>query len=162
MVWSRLNTWHVKSVETFTWLSSLPIFMQELFWWWQCSDSYIISLFSHLHTPFPPLHVPDKSYGFCGRQAPCLLTYFDSNPALGWPHVVATRDYKVSCGLGLKRQRQQGYKINLTVLCLSYLRELCPLHRTWCDLCKWQRALYFYITHFSDLCEWDTELYICK
>ena len=27
--------------------------MQESFWWWQCSDRYIISLFPHLHTPFP-------------------------------------------------------------------------------------------------------------
>ena len=28
--------------------------MQESFWWWQCGDRYIISLFPHLHTPFPP------------------------------------------------------------------------------------------------------------
>ena len=28
--------------------------MQESFWWWQCSDWYIISLFPHLHTPFSP------------------------------------------------------------------------------------------------------------
>ena len=27
--------------------------MQESFWWWQCSDSYVIS-FPHLHTPSPP------------------------------------------------------------------------------------------------------------
>ena len=26
--------------------------MQESFWWWQCSNRYIISLFPHLHTPF--------------------------------------------------------------------------------------------------------------
>ena len=30
--------------ETLKWLSSLPILMQESFWWWQCSASYIISL----------------------------------------------------------------------------------------------------------------------
>ena len=28
---------------------------QKSFWWWQCSDRYIISLSPHLHTPFPPL-----------------------------------------------------------------------------------------------------------
>ena len=39
--------------ETLKWLSSLPILMQESFWWWQCSDRYIISLSPHLHTPFP-------------------------------------------------------------------------------------------------------------
>ena len=39
--------------ETLKWHSSLPILMQESFWWWQCSDRYIISLFPHLHTPFP-------------------------------------------------------------------------------------------------------------
>ena len=30
--------------QTMKWLSSLPILMQESFWWWQCSDRYIISL----------------------------------------------------------------------------------------------------------------------
>ena len=40
--------------ETLKWLSSLPILMQESFWWWQCIDRYIISLFPHLHNPFPP------------------------------------------------------------------------------------------------------------
>ena len=25
--------------------------MQESFWWWLCSDKYIISLSPHLHTP---------------------------------------------------------------------------------------------------------------
>ena len=41
---------------------SLPILMQELLWWWQCSDRYIISLFPH-----HPLHpIPNKPYGFCG------------------------------------------------------------------------------------------------
>ena len=40
--------------ETLKWLSSLPILMQKSFWWWQCSDRYIISLSSYLHTPFPP------------------------------------------------------------------------------------------------------------
>ena len=40
------------------WLPSLPTLMQESFWWWQCSDRYIISLSTHLprhfDTPFPP------------------------------------------------------------------------------------------------------------
>ena len=27
--------------------------MQKSFWWWQCSERYIISLSPHLHTPFP-------------------------------------------------------------------------------------------------------------
>ena len=40
--------------ETLKWLSSLPILMQESFWWWQRGDRYIISLFPHLHTPPPP------------------------------------------------------------------------------------------------------------
>ena len=36
------------------WLSSLPILMQESFWWWQCSDRCITSLFPNLHTPSTP------------------------------------------------------------------------------------------------------------
>ena len=43
---------HKWANETLQWLSSLPGLMQERFWWWQCSDRYIISLFFHLH--FPP------------------------------------------------------------------------------------------------------------
>ena len=27
--------------------------MKEAFWWWQCSDRYIITLSPHLHTPVP-------------------------------------------------------------------------------------------------------------
>ena len=44
--------------ETLKWLPSLPILMQESFWWWQCSDRYIISLSPYLHTPFPPSSRP--------------------------------------------------------------------------------------------------------
>ena len=32
--------------ETLKWLSSLPIVTHESFWWWQCSDRYIIFPFS--------------------------------------------------------------------------------------------------------------------
>ena len=45
-------------VDTVLWLCPsqsikrwLPNLMQESFWWWQCSDRFIISLFPHLHTP---------------------------------------------------------------------------------------------------------------
>ena len=31
------------------------------------SNKYIISLFPHLHTPFPLLPVPNKPYGLCRR-----------------------------------------------------------------------------------------------
>ena len=48
--------------ETLKRLSSLPIFMQESFWWRQSSGRYIIS------------HPPCKPGGFCGCEAPCLLT----------------------------------------------------------------------------------------
>ena len=39
--------------------------MQESFWWWQCSNGYITSIFPHRHSP-----IPKKLYGFCGRKAP--------------------------------------------------------------------------------------------
>ena len=68
-------------MKTLKWLSSLPILMQESFWWCQCSDRYIISLFHHLRTPLTPpppplLPVPNKPCGFCGRKhLICLLTF---------------------------------------------------------------------------------------
>ena len=50
-----LLTLSLRVNETLKWLLSLPILMQESFWWWQCSDRYIISLFSHLCVPFHPI-----------------------------------------------------------------------------------------------------------
>ena len=64
---SELRLWFVDTVlwlcpslptETLKWLSSLPILMQKSFWWWQCSDTYIISLSPHRHTPFAPPPLP--------------------------------------------------------------------------------------------------------
>ena len=49
-----LVTLSLATNKTLKCLSLLPILMQESFWWWQCSDRYIISLSPHLHTPFPP------------------------------------------------------------------------------------------------------------
>ena len=40
--------------ETLKWLSSLPILMQESFWWLQCRDKYIISLYPPPLPPPPP------------------------------------------------------------------------------------------------------------
>ena len=42
--------------QTLKCLSSLPILMQESFWWRRCSDRYIISLSPHLHTPVDVKH----------------------------------------------------------------------------------------------------------
>ena len=72
------------STETLIWLSSLPILMQESFWWWQCSDRYIISPSPHLHIPFPPF-------------SPSLISlrvsvdvkhhvYLHDHERLHWPH----------------------------------------------------------------------------
>ena len=49
--------------EILKWLSSLPILMQESFWWWQCRDRYIISLSPQSMPPSPPSPVPNKPYG---------------------------------------------------------------------------------------------------
>ena len=46
---THYSTWHKKEIHDKKW-----IFIQESFWWWQCSDRYITSLSPHLHTPFPP------------------------------------------------------------------------------------------------------------
>ena len=116
--------------ETLKWPSLLPILMQESSWWWQCGDRYIICLFPHLHTPFlhfspflislvvsvdvkhqvylpaphhllPLLPVPNKPCGFCGRYAPCLLTYHLHTPfPLSLTNLVVSVDIKhVTCWL---------------------------------------------------------------
>ena len=59
VVWGHcLVTLSLTINETSKWLSSLPTLMQESFWWWQCSDRYIISFSPHLPTPFPPCPCP--------------------------------------------------------------------------------------------------------
>ena len=76
-MWHCLVTLSLTINETLKWLSSLPILMQESFWWWQCSDRYIISLFPHLHNPFPSslislaVFVDVKHYVYC-----LFLSYF--------------------------------------------------------------------------------------
>ena len=47
-------TLSITSTETLKWLSSLPTLMQESFWWRQCSDRYIISVFTPTFKPLPP------------------------------------------------------------------------------------------------------------
>ena len=51
----RLVTLSLTIYETLKWLSSLPILMQESFWWWQCSYTYVYILPLHPPPyPFPP------------------------------------------------------------------------------------------------------------
>ena len=61
--------------ETLKWLSSLPIFMWKSFWWWQCSDRYIISL-SPTFTPFPPFSPSLKSRSVSVDVKHHVYTYF--------------------------------------------------------------------------------------
>ena len=66
--------------EALKWLLSLPISMQESFWWSQCSERDIISRFPSLHTP-PPIPVPNKPYGFrVNVKPPYLLTSHQLGP----------------------------------------------------------------------------------
>ena len=86
--------------ETLKRLSSLPILMQESFWWWQCSDRYIISLSpTSISLPFSPSlislvvsvdvkhHVYTYLFGgtemiFCGvKQKRLLRLWVTQNPA---------------------------------------------------------------------------------
>ena len=84
--------------EALKWPSSLPILIQESFWWWQNSNRYIIYLSRHLRTHSPPFSpslislvvsvdvkhhvyllfrfppVSNKPPRFCGRKATCWLT----------------------------------------------------------------------------------------
>ena len=61
--------------ETIKWLSSMPILMQESFWWWQCGDRYII----YLRTPFSlslislMVSVDVKPHAYLGGLCVCLL-----------------------------------------------------------------------------------------
>ena len=67
--------------ETLKWFELLPILMQESFWWWQCSDRYIISLFPLLQTLSPPFPVPNKPYEVMFfvdvKHHVYLVTYFN-------------------------------------------------------------------------------------
>ena len=82
-----LVTLSITSYWNIKWLSSLPTLMQESFWWWQCSDRYIISLFSHLHTHFPPfspslislmisVDVKHHAHLLAGHKTPSYLLAF--------------------------------------------------------------------------------------
>ena len=75
--------------ETLKWLSSLPILMQESFWWWQCSDRYIYDL----PLPPPPYPLPLFSPSLISlmvsvdvKHSVYLLTYFYLSQLVGKGH----------------------------------------------------------------------------
>ena len=54
--------------------------MQESFWWWQCSDRYVISplVLPHLHSPLPPFSPSLISLMVSVEvKAPCILTLLE-------------------------------------------------------------------------------------
>ena len=53
--------------ETLKWLSSLPTLMQRYSGRDSVAMGIYISIFPHIHTPYPLLPVCNKPYGFCGR-----------------------------------------------------------------------------------------------
>ena len=50
-LWTLSYDFVPHNYETLEWLSWLPTLTQKSFWWWQCSDRYIIYLFFQLHIP---------------------------------------------------------------------------------------------------------------
>ena len=65
--------------------------MQQSFWCWQCSDRYIITLFPHLHTPFPPFSLSLISRSVSGdikHHVTYLLTYLMCGVCLYMPGFV--------------------------------------------------------------------------
>ena len=76
--------------ETLKWLSLLPILIQESFWWRQCCDMYIISLFPYHHTP-PPLPITNKPYVSVDvKHHVYLLTIAPTPTAV--PHICQKQD----------------------------------------------------------------------
>ena len=58
------------------------------YWWWQCSDRYIISPTPHLHTPFPPFSpsLISRTDSVRHTVACSLKPHFQSR----WPHLMNT------------------------------------------------------------------------
>ena len=54
--------------ETLKWLSSLSTLMQRSFWWWQCSDRYIISLSPHRISLIVSVDVKHYVYFFLNKK----------------------------------------------------------------------------------------------
>ena len=83
-LWTLSELWLCLSLptETLKWLSSLPVLMQESFWWWQRMDRYIISLLPHLHTTFS-LSLISLTVSVDVKHHVCLLTL---RPRFGHRH----------------------------------------------------------------------------
>ena len=89
--------------KTLKWLSSLPILMQESFWWWQCSDRYIISLFPHLC--YRPPSLISLMVSVDVKHHVYLLTSQINSDSAHWPAVTAhsitgNRRWRVAAGAG--------------------------------------------------------------
>ena len=107
--------------ETLKWLSSLPILMQKSFWWWQCSDTYIISLYPHLHTSFPP----------------CLLNLLVSSSTLtGFPEFMLLNN----------RPDRPRAIVTMTTLSKDTALQLCRQGASFTALqarCEWEQYLHY-------------------
>ena len=115
-LWTLSCDFVLHSCETVKWLSSLPILMQESFWWCQCSDRYIISFSPHLHTPFPHLlpvpnivislmvsvdvkhHVYLLSINVCNVSVPQLGPW--GSPSIEWEGSMHSH-FRCTCTLSL-------------------------------------------------------------
>ena len=62
--------------ETLKWISSLPIFMQESFWWWQCSSS---SIYIYIYMGSSSVLVLIGSHSLCNSFVVNQFLFFTPN-----------------------------------------------------------------------------------
>ena len=120
--------------ETLKWLSSLPILMQNSFWWWQCSDRYIISLFPHLQTPphaFSPSIISRTVSVDVKHHVYLLIICWDRDPKrLGRETIYLTlhslRQNNSSIKMGSYDSR-----FNVSLIVDGKATRQCPHHNFW-------------------------------
>ena len=98
--------------ETLKWLSSLPILVQESFWWWQCSDT---PLPQHLSLPQPPYPPPPFSLSLISLMVSVAIKH---------PDYLLTVQSKLTTGYN--RSHCKGRPTYLTLPLLQSYRPLWP------------------------------------
>ena len=85
-LWTLSCGFVLHNYETLKWLSSLPPLIHKSFWWWQCSDRYIISPTS----PFSPSLINLWLLWTLSTMFTYLLTFlvFSNTAHMNWSDVL--------------------------------------------------------------------------
>ena len=125
--------------------------MQKSFWWWQCSDRYIISLSPHLHNPFSPSLISrtvsvDVKHHVYLLATPAGMDLYIQAMLVGTYRVQSPGFPKIVCWQSMAMQLFNQFRL-FHIVCVAWLIKQWTLVKEWTPnlkirTSKWALFLY--------------------